>query len=464
MAWMPCHFVRGVAGQPPPVASLISSGIRGTKLTHENKGFNMHINRKLLCIVLLLFITGFAVQAQEDEPVIITLSYNAFLQNSFGEGPPPLDVIREEVAALYPNYQIELSIAPDSISAWRDQLSIAFTAQDGTIDIYGMDTPWVLEFGRAGWAVPLDETLPDLRDDFVASGLDIFSFDEDVLAVPFWGSIGGLFYRADILEAYGYEPPTTYDDLFAIASDITAQDPDLTGFVWAGAKEEGLVQVWAEFFIGFGGTYEDADGNCAINSQAGIAAVAYMVNLIDSGISPQQVVTWDAAASRVRFVEGNAIFLRHNADIVTFLDDEERTAIAGLWGVTSNPAQAAGRAANATGGFGFAMNPFSDTYEETLNVMAIIADLNVQRGFARAWGPVQYYDGLYERDDVAAAIPNAQLITQLLPDAANRPGSTRYSQVSQAIQDHIHAILTGSLAVEDGLDQACSAIDRINAG
>jgi len=146
---------------------------------------------------------------------------------------------------------------------------------------------------------------------------------------------------------------------------------------------------------------------------------------------------------------------------VTFLDDEERTSISGLWGVTSNPAQTDGRAANATGGFGFAVNPFTDTPEETLAVMEIIAGFQVQRGFARAWGPVQYYEGLYDEEDVASAIPNADLITNLLPDAANRPQSTRYSQLSQIIQDEIHAILTGGRGIEDGLNAACTRIDQI---
>jgi len=213
---------------------------------------NLFLRRATLLAALLL-LGVVVINAQEEDPVVITLSYNTFLQNSFGDGPPPLDVIRAEVAEAYPNYEIQLNIAPDAIDAWRDQLSVAFTAEDGTIDIYGMDTPWVLEFGQAGWAVPLAEALPDLEADFVESGLEIFSFDDQVLAVPFWGSIGGLFYRADILSEYGYEPPATYDELREIAADITAQDPSLTGFVWAGAKEEGLVQVWAEFFLGFGG-------------------------------------------------------------------------------------------------------------------------------------------------------------------------------------------------------------------
>jgi multiple sugar transport system substrate-binding protein len=421
------------------------------------------ITLKQICLLsnllMALFATGVMAQS-EAEPVTITILYNAFLQDSFGEGPAPLDVIQAEVAEAYPHITVELNIAPDDINAWRDQLSVVLTAQDGTIDIYGMDTPWVLEFGQAGWAVPLDEPL-DLQATYVESGLDIFSYDDQTLAIPFWGSVGGLFYRTDILEDYGYEPPQTYTELAGIAADITRQDDTLTGFVWAGERSEALMQTWAEIFLGFGGKYFDSNGDCAINTPEGMDAVTFMRDLIESGLSPRQVTTWGAAEARVRFIEGDAIFLRHNADIVTWLDDPERSDVGGQWGVISNPAQPDGRRANITGGFGFAMNPYTDTEEATLAVMGVLASFEVQRGFARAWGPVQYYDGLYENDDVAQAIPNAGAISELLPNAASRPQVPQYSQVSQIIQTEIHSILTGSQDVETGLDFACQQIDQL---
>ncbi len=417
--------------------------------------------RVYIVMIVALMLSVAPVMSQDEQPTTVTLAYLSFLEQSFGDGPPPLEVIRQAVAERDPSIEIEFFVAPDSIEGFRDAIVVWMTSQDGEIDIYGMDSPWVLEFGRAGWAVPLGDDIPALDENFVEAGLDVFSYEGDRLGVPFWGSVGGLFYRADLLEAYGFEPPASYDELLEQVETITADNPDLTGFLFPAAKEEALVQVWTEFFRGFGGAFFDAEGQCTMNSDAGINALTYMTDLIDTGITPEQVTAWNATEARVRFVEGNAIFLRHNQDIVTWLDDPERSAISGMWGFTANPAQPTGTPSGATGGFAFAMNPFTDTPEATRTVMEVIASLEVQKGFAMAWGPVQYYDGLYDDPEVAEANPNSDLIAAVLPSAAPRPQSTSYSQLSAIIQDEIHAALTGGKAPQTALDDACSRVERI---
>ena len=126
--------------------------------------------------------------APEVEEVTITLAYNRFLQMAFGPGPAPIEVIRAEVAEQYPHIEIQLNLMPDTVNGMHDALSVWITAEDPTVDIYGMDTPWVLEFGKAGWAVPLNEHLPELETNYIVSGLDVFSYEGQRLGVPFWGS------------------------------------------------------------------------------------------------------------------------------------------------------------------------------------------------------------------------------------------------------------------------------------
>ncbi|MEO0563713.1 MAG: extracellular solute-binding protein [Chloroflexota bacterium] len=419
------------------------------------------IRSLILLVAAVMLLWAMPVAPQDAEPTTVTLAYNSFLELSFTDAPAPLDVIREAVAARDPSIEIEFFVAPDTVEGFRDAIVVFMTSQDGEIDIYGMDAPWVLEFGRAGWAVPLNDALPELEANFVSAGLDIFSYEGDRLGVPFWGSVGGLFYRADLLDEYGFEPPATYDELVEQVEAITADNPDLTGFTYPAAKAEALVQVWTEFFNGFGGTFFDADGTCTMNSEAGVEALSFMVNLIESGATPENVTAWDAAEARLRFVEGDAIFLRHNQDIITWLDNPERSAIGGQWGFTQNPAQPNGTPTGATGGFAFAANPFSDTPEATRIVLEVIASEEVQRGFALAWGPVQYYDGLYEDTEVAAANPNSELLGEVLPSAAPRPQSTSYSQLSQIIQDEVHAALTGGKSPADALNDACARVGRI---
>jgi len=395
------------------------------------------------------------------EPVVITLAYNRFLQTSFGPGPAPIDLIRKEVVKKYPNIDVRLNLMPDTINGMREALAVWIAAEDPTVDIYGMDMPWVQEFGRAGWAMPLDELAPQLEQNFVASGLDVFSYEGKRLGVPFWSSVSGTFYRTDLLEAAGFQPPKTYDELVQIAQAITAENPELSGFAWAGAKDEQLVMTWAEFLLGFGGSYFDDASQCAMNSPEGVAALSFMVDSIKSGLSPRETSAWMAQEARARFVEGNAVFLRHNHDIVVWLDDPERSAVAGKWAVMSNPAQPNGQVANATGGFAFAANPYSDNPVEAMQVLEVIASEPVQKGFAIAWGPVQYYKGLLEDADVQAANPNADTIEPLLSGAVSRPPSTRYTELSSILQDELHAAITGIKPAKQALNDACQRIDAL---
>ncbi len=401
------------------------------------------------------------IAAPAAQPVVVTLAYNRFLQMSFGPGPAPIEVIRSEVAKQYPNIDVRLNLMPDTVNGMREALAIWIAAEDPTVDIYGMDTPWTLEFGRAGWATPLNDLLPELEENFIANGLDVFSYEGKRLGVPFWSSVSGTFYRTDLLEAAGFAPPQTYDELVQIAQAITAQNPELSGFVWAGVKDEGLVMTWSEFLLGFGGRYFDEAGRCAMNSPQGVEALSFMVNLIESGVSPREVPAWKSEEARTRFAEGKAVFLRHNHDIVVWLDNPERSAVAGKWAVMPNPAQPGGQPAGITGGFAFALNPYSDTPQEAVQVLKVIASEPVQKGFAIAWGPVQYYKGLYEDPEVIAANPNADTITPLLPSAFPRPPSTRYTELSSIVQDEIHAAITGIKPVQQALDELCQRVDAL---
>lgn len=395
------------------------------------------------------------------DKVTITLAYNRFLNMSFGAGPAPFDAIKQAVAKQYPHIELQLNLMPDSVNQMHDALAVWFTAADPTVDLYGMDTPWVLEFGQAGWAVPLNDQLPALEQNYVTSGLDIFSYNGQRLGVPFWGSVSGLYYRQDLLDEYGFAPPQTFDEMQQIITAIRADRPELAGLVWPGAREESLIMVWATFLHGFGGEYTQADGSCGFDSPEGVAAVEFMNQLIQNGDSPAETTALTAQEAQTRFVEGNAIFLWHNLDLVTWLDDPDRSAVAGKWGVAPSPAQPNGRPASLTGGYAFAINPYSDNPTEARQVLEIIASAEVQKAFALAWGPVQYYKGLYDDPDVAAGNPNAKLIEPVLEFAVNRPPSTNYAELSSILQEELHAALTGGKPVAQALGDSCARVESI---
>ena len=408
-----------------------------------------------VAVVLLVGLPGQAVaggQVESDpEAVTVTLGYNPFLSDSFTDAPPPIDVIRDELARIHPDINIEYYTMPQNM---LEPLVIWMTSQDATIDIFGIDEPWVTQFGRARWAVPLNDHLPDLEDRLETAGLDSFSYQGDRLGVPFWSSLTGLFYRTDILSEYGFAPPETIAEMETIITTVLAERPELAGFLWPGARsEESINMFYATLLYAFGGRYRDTDGNFLFDSPASIRAVQWMRDTIGKGLSPRTVQNLERLESRQRFVAGEAIFSWDNADIITWLDDPERSAVAGAWDVIPFPAAPGGRSVSVTGGFAFAANPYGKNVDATIKVLDVISREAVQKGFALAWGPVQYYRGLYDHPLVQDYNPNVEKLGSLVSIAINRPPSQHYAELSGMMSEEISAAITGTRSVEDAMDR-----------
>ncbi len=407
----------------------------------------------LLTLAAVIAVNGFAGGRGEDESTgdgatTVTLGYNAFLSDSFTDAPPPIDVMRTALESEYPDITLEYETMSQDL---LDQLIIWMTSQDATVDIFGIDEPWVSQFGRAGWAVPLNDRIPDLDERFSASGLDTFSYEGDRLGVPFWGSITGLYYRSDILEEYGFDPPESVDEIVETVEAVRADDPDVTGFLWPGAREEDLVMYYATLLHAFGGGYLSSDGSYAFDSEESLEAVRFMRETIESGVSPRAVQNWNRQEGRQRFANGEGIFLWDNNDIVIWLDDPERSQIVGNWDLMVFPSQPGGESVAITGGFAFAANPFGENLDAAVDVLDVIAGEQVQKGFALAWGPVQYYTDLYDDPEVQEYNPNVEKLIPLLDSARNRPPSESYAELSGILQEELNAIVTGISDPEETL-------------
>jgi multiple sugar transport system substrate-binding protein len=386
--------------------------------------------------------------AGEKEQVTVTLGYNAFLSDSFTDAPPPIDVIRQELEKKYPHIKLKYYTMPSDM---LNSLTIWMTSQDSTVDIYGMDTPWVTQFGRGGWAVPLNDKLPQLEENFQESGLDTFTYDGKRLGVPFWGGVSALYYRTDILEKYGYDKPETIEEFVEICRTVKEEEPDMMGFAWPGARRETLVMVYATLLHAFGGEYTDSQGNYAFDSEESIEAVKFLRSMTEEGLSPQTVVNWERAEAEKPFTEGKAVFMWGNQSDITWLDDPEESDIAGKWDFIPFPGTPEGEKAAIPGGFAFSANPYSKHPDATIKVLEVIASRAVQKGFALAWGPVQYYKGLYEDEEVQEYNQNVDKLPPVLEVTKKRPPSKNYAQLSSIIQQGVHGVITGTRSAEDAM-------------
>jgi multiple sugar transport system substrate-binding protein len=393
----------------------------------------------------------------------VTIAYNGYFEKTFGPAAPPIDAIREEVAKKYPNIDVQLNIMPYEAGPWRDNYLAWFQAEDGTTDLIGMGLYWLPEFAKTDWLMPLNDVISsDILKKLNPAYLDAFSADGKLLALgPWWGGIGGLYYRKDVLEAAGIKAPATYAELVDAAKKLMAENPDMSGWTWPALKDQALVNRWVEYLNGYGGKYFDDAGKCAMNNKEGVAALTFMKSLFDDGITPKEALTWKEEESQVRFGSGQAIFHTGRQDMMFWLNDPKQSKIVDKWGFVPMPAVEAGKGSGFFEGWGFSINKFSDNPEAAAKVLEVMFDFPVQKAFNLSQGPVQAHMDVYSDPDVIKNNPNMPLIEKVANTAIPPIPSPKFADITSILSEELHAALTGLKAPEAALNEACAQIDAL---
>jgi multiple sugar transport system substrate-binding protein len=394
---------------------------------------------------------------------VVTVAYNGYWQKTFGPADPPLDVLKREVAKKYPDIEVQFNLMPYEGGAWHDSYVTWFQAEDPTIDLLGVAPYWLPEFAQQGWLLPLNDVVDKkIVDQLMPAMVEDFSVDGKLLALgSWWGGIGGLYYRKDLLDKAGIQPPKTYDELIAAAKQIQKDNPGMAGWTWPALKDLVLVNRWQEFLAGHGGTFFDANGKCAMNNEKGQAALSFMKSLIDTGVTPKQALGWKEEESQVQFGNGEAVFHSGRNDLAFWLDDPKQSKVVGKWAFIPNVAAPGDKAGGFFEGWGFGINKFSKHQDAAAKVLEVMFDLPVQKDFNLSQGPLQGNKNVYTDADVVKNNPHMTEINAVAQTALAPIASPKFNEIQSILQEDLSAALVGTKDVKAALDDACKQIDAL---
>ncbi len=293
--------------------------------------------------------------------------------------------------------------------------------------------------------------------------------DGRLVAVPWYVDAGVLYYRRDLLDKYGFEPPQTWGELGRAAARIQARERAagnrrLWGYVFQGKAYEGLTCNVLEWVVSRnGGTFIDGDRRITANNPRVVAALRQAAGWIGT-ISPRGVLNYDEEAARGVFQTGNAVFMR-NWPYAWALAQGEGSAVRGKVGVVALPRGGAdGQQAATLGGWHLAVSRYSRHPEQAIDLVRHLTSAKVQkdRAIRGAYNPT--YVSLYRDRDVLAANPFFGVLLPAFENAVPRPArqtGARYNQVSDAIWRATHATLSGEARAEDAVATLTDELDRI---
>lgn len=355
---------------------------------------------------------------------------------------------------------VRFQAMPANTDTQHDAYVTYLSARESDIDLYSLDVIWTAEFATAGWIAELPGGFIDERA-FLDGPLASVTHDDRLYAVPWFTDAGVLYYRVDVLESAGLPVPETWAEFVATCGEV-AGPRAMDGFVWQGARYEGLVCNFLEFLWGLGGTLdEDALASDPQGVERDVvSAIELMRSLMDGGVTPASVLTYKEEDARRVFTEGHALFLR-NWPYAWSMAEGAESKVVGRVGIARLP-HAPGKTPYSTiGGWNIALSAFSEHPDEALDFLRFITgeDALKRRAIEGAYLPTRR--STYEDEDVLAANPHFASFFEVFKNARNRPRSPHYPRASDTIQEHVHAALSGETAADDAAAAIVRELGRI---
>jgi len=365
-----------------------------------------------------------------------------------GDGPVGKSHTRDQllVKKFSQDTGIKVKLVPHPVdsSAAYSQLARTFSANSSAFDVVMLDVVWTGAF--APYLYNLKRVMAK-QAKLHSKGIILNNTVRGKLvAMPWFGDFGILYFRKDLLTKYGYSgPPTTWAQLGTMAKKIQdgerANNANFYGFVYQGNAYEGLTCDSLEWLASSGGGQFIDGGKVTINNPKAAAILNLQRSFVGT-ITPRGVTTYQEGESEKAFTAGNAAFMRNWPYAYAIGQDGP---IKGKFDVTTLPRTGANAPVGTVGGWQLGVSSFSKQPLAAVELVRYLTSPAVER-----------FDAIYNSNvptiPSVATLPAVRKVNPWLkPEIANvkrvtRPSrylGTKYNQGSQIIYQGINQILNG---------------------
>jgi multiple sugar transport system substrate-binding protein len=371
--------------------------------------------------------------------------------------------------------RVEFEDIPFSVE--YEKLKTAFVAGSVPYDLIWYDSVFTSEFSKKGWLQDLERYLSDLYltphdfnypDDFYGvsySGrytkelADLYGVPaKETFGIPWIAGFHVLYYRTDLLDAAGLKgPPFGTEELLKAAQTLNDPAKGVYGFVMS-AKRDRICYDFSQYLWTFGGDFFNANLTPIFNSDAGVKALEYYLQL--GKVAPPGTGGYGITEAWTSYMEGHAAFVWTWQDLASVA--REKSQIMGKFKCAPPPsyngvshplvggivASIPVKAHNAKPAFKFITWCQSPANAKR----ATLLGATTQR--ASTWDDADVKAMYPSADDDLARIANKTGRTvPLLPEWAGIDPIPGFD-IDQIIAEEISAAFTGQKSARDALDAA----------
>ncbi|MBO3088985.1 extracellular solute-binding protein [Cellulomonas dongxiuzhuiae] len=345
-------------------------------------------------------------------------------------------------------YRLDVALLPRDAPSQREQLVRRLAAADTSIDLMSIDPPFVPEFSNADFLADVPDDVAEVVTQDVAEGaVAAATFGDELVVVPFWANTQLLWYRKAVAEAAGLDMtrPVTWEQVIA-----AADDQDVTVAV-QGTRAESLT-VWVNALVESAGGHilENPDEEdpqqvtASLDSDAGRTAAQIIADLTAAGVGGAQLSNADEDINASMF-EGDAagfmvnwpfVWQRAKAAVEAGSLDQ---SVVDDYGWAMYPQAVEGEQSRPPiGGVTLGVSAFSEHPDLAFEAAQCIVQPEKQAEYYLSDGNPPGALAAFDDPEVQEAFPMADLIRESLQQAAPRPQTPFYNEVSSSLQRTWH--------------------------
>ena len=364
-----------------------------------------------------------------------------------------------------------IKVATDFVS-WADITNKTLTtlaAGGGGYDIVFMPSADAPKLAAGGWFEPLNDMIPDSeRANWLDSVVNFYTFDGNLLAMPWYSGGAHMAYNKDILAAAGVDPATivTWDDFMNACQTILEKKAADYCFTPSAKHPGDFYYNSGTMIFSRGGQFFDESGAPVFqNGTAALDTFTMLKDGVEKGYFNKAGTAMDDYETLIAFGTGKTAFLldstwaatqaNRNKDLSTLVDKVGYILVPGAGDVRSNSFLYAG---------GLGVLNTSEHKEEAKQFVAYLTGEAAQKDHAINGANMPTRVALFEDPDIIAAWPGFADLAAQLNNGDFVPAVPWLDEFRTSEATAVQDVMNGTKTPQEAVDWLVTEADRIRNG
>jgi ABC-type glycerol-3-phosphate transport system substrate-binding protein/DNA-binding transcriptional regulator YhcF (GntR family) len=318
-------------------------------------------------------------------------------------------------------------------------------------DIAIIDSVWIPEFAVDGFLHSLEDldeewVLREWMRDFLAPLVATNRYEGRTYGVSPLANVAGVWYRRKELEALGLEPPTTWNELRAVARAAAGNGMPHPIVMTGGSKGGETTAYCLIALLASNGVHVLGPDGVTLGSRATAQVLRFLRSLVEDGLMSIEVLGYEWTRPIRLLGERKAVISFGGSYEARSVAEALGVPLDELWdhvGFIPVPAGPAGEPASVAGTMSYGIFRQAPQPGLAMRLLEHALAPDALAAIARTTGRIPA-----RRSAIALAAPELGFLSQtseLLERAVIRPATPLYPRVSAQLQAMLEATLTGRL-------------------